>query len=78
MTTPTTTPLALTDAQLTAVYQAAGPLEPRDRASFLEALAGVLRGRNEIGDGELHQAIRETQRQFVTRLRVHANWHCDA
>ena len=75
MTTPTTTPIGLTDEQMTAVYRAAGPLEPRARSAFLGALASALRGRGEIGDGELHQAIRETQRKYVTNLRVHASWH---
>ena len=75
MTTPTTTPIGLTDEQMNMVYSAAGPLEPRARSAFLEALASALRGRGEIGDGELHRAIAEAQRRYVSHLRVHASWH---
>ena len=75
MTTPTTTPIGLTDEQMTAVYRASAPLEPRARSAFLEALAAALRGRGAIGDGELHRAIAEEQRRYVSHLRVHASWH---
>jgi hypothetical protein len=70
MPTPTTTPIGLTDDQMAMVYSAAGPLEPRARSAFLAELANALRGRGEIGDGELHQAIRETQRKYFNGLRT--------
>ncbi len=75
MTTPTTTPIGLTDEQMNTVYSRGGTIGASRRSAFLEALASALRGRGEIGDGELHQAIRETQREYVTNLRVHASWH---
>jgi hypothetical protein len=69
MPTPATTPIGLTDEQMSMVYSASAPLEPRARSAFLAELANALRGRGEIGDGELHQVIRETQRKYFTGLR---------
>jgi hypothetical protein len=74
-TTPTTTPIGLTDEQMNMIYSAVAPLEVRARAGFLEALATALCSRGEIGDGELHRAIVEAQRKYVTNLRAHASWH---
>ena len=59
MSTPPN-PISLSDAQLTAVMTAAGPLHPADRDLFLRALADRLRGEELIGDGNLARAIRET------------------
>jgi hypothetical protein len=56
-------PLALTDAQLDAVFRACAPLQPHARAGFLEAVAAALQGR-EIGDGSVGRAIAAAQRQF--------------
>jgi hypothetical protein len=39
------TPLRLSDSELDAVFAAARPLRPRDRAAFLNALAIELQGR---------------------------------
>jgi hypothetical protein len=61
---PISSPLSLSDAQLTAVMQAAAPLQPRDRASFLEALAKALQAQPVIGDGTVHRAIADTQKRF--------------
>jgi hypothetical protein len=58
------TPLALTDSKLDAVFAAARPLRPRDRDSFLQALAAELQGR-EIGPGSLGRAIVVVQRRFL-------------
>jgi hypothetical protein len=44
-------PIALTDAQMTAVLAACAPLQQIDRPAFLEALANLLSGHSEIGDG---------------------------
>jgi hypothetical protein len=49
-------PIALTDAQLTAVFEAARPLAVRDRDTFLQAVAEALQARREIGDGDVHRA----------------------
>jgi hypothetical protein len=57
-------PIRLTDAQLTAVFEAARPLAVRDRDAFLQAVAEVLQGQRVIGDGDVHRAIRVAQRRF--------------
>jgi hypothetical protein len=53
------TPLALTDAQLTALMILAKPLQPRCRSTFMRIVAHVLHGRGDIGDGELHRLAAE-------------------
>jgi hypothetical protein len=62
-------PLALTDAQLTAIMGLARPLLPAQRTAFLEMLAAKLNGRREIGDGMLYQLCRELQRPIENRGR---------
>jgi hypothetical protein len=57
-------PLALTDSQLDAVYQAAGPLSPAVRPAFLELVAQALAGAGEIGDGTVARVCAEVQRRF--------------
>jgi hypothetical protein len=57
-------PLALTDAQLTAVFEAARPLAVRDRDAFLQAVAEALQGHREIGDGDVARVVRMVQRRF--------------
>jgi hypothetical protein len=54
-------PIALSDAQLSAVMTAAEPLAPSDRAAFLEHVATLLRD-IEVGDGAVHRAIATAQR----------------
>jgi hypothetical protein len=56
-------PIRLTDAQLTAVFEAARPLAVRDRDAFLQAVAELLQARPEIGDGDVHRAIVVAQRR---------------
>ena len=53
-----TGPLALTDQQYLAVCQACEPMLPPDRDAFLRALAQLLQGEAEIGDGTVARAIR--------------------
>src|SRR4029450_2130540 len=55
-------PIRLTDAQLTAVFDAA--LAVRDRDAFLQAVAEALQGHREIGDGDVHRALVAAQRRF--------------
>jgi hypothetical protein len=43
--------IKLTDAQLDAIFRAAGPLHPDDRSRFLERVAAMLGACVEIGDG---------------------------
>ena len=47
-----------------AVIHATRPLAPTECGAFLTALQGLLAGRSEIGDGELHRVIRDLQRQY--------------
>jgi hypothetical protein len=56
-------PIALTDAQLTAVFEAARPLAVRDRDAFLLDLAAALQGITDPGDGDVARAIRAVQRR---------------
>ena len=57
-------PIALTDGQLTRLLTACAPLDVTQRPAFLEAVAAELRQHQEIGDGTIDRAIRQTQRQF--------------
>jgi hypothetical protein len=70
-------PIALTDAQLTAVFEAARPLAVASRDAFLLDLAAALAGITEPGDGDVARAIRAVQRkhfdppQFDERVQPH-------
>jgi hypothetical protein len=57
-------PLALTDDQLTIVRRLAEPLQLAARAGYLERVAQLLRGQIEIGDGVVHRAAEQAQREF--------------
>jgi hypothetical protein len=57
-------PVKLTDAQLSAVFEAARPLQPADRDAFLVDLAGALQGQENLGDGTVFRLIREVQRRY--------------
>jgi hypothetical protein len=59
-------PLALTDAQITAVMQLSRPLLPAQRTAFVELLAAKLNGHREIGDGLLYQICRDLQRELFS------------
>ena len=59
-------PLGLTDAQLTAVMQAAGPLDPQKRGVFLERVAARLRYiGSRLNDEELNAAIQVVLRSLI-------------
>ena len=51
-------PLALSDAQLAMVMRLAAPLAPACRDALLRILAHELRGRCDVGDGELYRVAR--------------------
>ncbi|MFZ0460497.1 MAG: hypothetical protein WAM17_19030 [Rhodoplanes sp.] len=51
-------PLALSDAQLATIMRLAEPLTPSCRDALLRILAHELRGRHDVGDGELHRIVR--------------------
>jgi hypothetical protein len=57
-------PMALTHHQQAALFLAARPLEPHQRAAFRAAVAAELNGCTDPGDGELHRIIRKVQSQF--------------
>jgi predicted DNA-binding transcriptional regulator YafY len=56
-------PISLTDSELTAVMDAARPLQPRDRDRFLRAVAQAIAELPEIGPGSVHRAIASVWRQ---------------
>jgi hypothetical protein len=56
-------PIRLTDAQLTAVFEAARPLAVASRDAFLLDLAVALAGIADPGDGDVARAIRAVQRK---------------
>jgi predicted DNA-binding transcriptional regulator YafY len=56
-------PISLTDSELTAVMDAARPLQPRDRDRFLRAVARAIAELPEIGPGSVHRAIASVWRQ---------------
>jgi hypothetical protein len=58
-------PLSLSDAQMDAVMRAAQPLSPADRADCLQAVADLLQGVRQPGDGDVFRAGREAQRRFL-------------
>jgi hypothetical protein len=50
--------LRLSDSQLDDVMRLCRPLAPRCRDALLRILAHELRGRRDVGDGELHRLTR--------------------
>jgi hypothetical protein len=44
--------LRLSDENLDTLRTAAAPLDPRDRARFLEAVAEACQGKSDLGGGE--------------------------
>ncbi len=57
-------PIAVSDAQMSAILAAAQPLQPVERSTFLATLARRLQNEPElIGDGALHRLIREVVRE---------------
>jgi hypothetical protein len=66
-------PIALTDAQLTAVMTAAAPLHPRFRGEFLQEVANELARLPEVGDGNLHRILGQVQRKHHEPPRESGN-----
>jgi hypothetical protein len=56
-------PLALSDAQVSAIMALSRPLSPDQRSRFLEMLAAKLTGQRELGDGAIYRLCRELQRE---------------
>jgi hypothetical protein len=61
-------PIAFSDAQITAVLDAAKVLAPDVRAAFLEAVVEALQG-SDVGDGQVYRAIRAAQQRFLVPPR---------
>jgi hypothetical protein len=57
-------PIRLSDSELDAVMAAARPLPVESRDAFLQEVASLLRGCDEIGPGTVHRAIAMAQRRF--------------
>jgi hypothetical protein len=53
------TPLALSDAELAVVMQAAQPLAPDQRDGFLQAVAAELAQIPAVGPGAVHRVCRQ-------------------
>jgi hypothetical protein len=70
--------LRLSDSQLDAVMRLCRPLAPRCRDALLRILAHELRGRGDVGDGELHRLARTIIRDnglFDPPLRTNPPQH---
>jgi hypothetical protein len=61
-----TTPIALSDEQMTAIWAAAMPLDVKARGAFLEDVARELSRASVIGDGITHRIIMEFQRRHFS------------
>jgi hypothetical protein len=59
-------PLALSDAQVSAIMAVSRPLSPDQRSRFLEMLAAKLTGQRELGDGAIYRLCRELQREYFS------------
>ena len=66
-------PLSLSDSELSAIVEAARPLEPNARAAFVEAVAVELARHPVIGDGTVGRVVREVQRQHFSPPSLHGN-----
>jgi hypothetical protein len=58
------TPIALTDAELDAVFAAAQPIAIERRDAFLRHVAHALQGCSELGPGAVFRAICAAQRAY--------------
>ena len=58
-------PLRLSDAQLAQLRSLAAPIPRQQRALFLQLVADLLADAREIGDGDVHRAGIEAQRECL-------------
>ena len=56
---------SFTDDQMSAITDAARPLHPHDRASFVTDAHNVLRQRAGLTPGELVRVLQDLQRQYL-------------
>jgi hypothetical protein len=61
---------SFSDSQLDQIFRAAKPLNPAERAAFLEDLASELRQAPHLGDGALYRTLRDLQRRYYTPPEV--------
>jgi hypothetical protein len=59
-----TSPLCLTDAQMSALLAASYPLHANQRNEFLETCARELARLGDIGDGDVHRVVMAVQKRF--------------
>jgi hypothetical protein len=59
-----TTPICLTDDQISALFAAAHPLPPASRSAFLEHCARELAQLPELGDGAVHRVVMSVQKLY--------------
>ena len=64
-------PLALSDAELEIVMNAAKPLQPHERNAFLVALSIELARERQLGPGVIHRTCANLQRQFRDPPNLH-------
>ena len=67
-------PLALSDSELDIIMDAAGPLSPADRQSFLEHVASVLTAQPMLGDGVVSRVCREIFKQHWKAPELERNY----
>lgn len=69
--------IALSDADLAAVINAASVLHPADRDPFLRAVADELMKLRvgELGPGSVARVVRQTQKQFFRPPSFQGNLH---
>jgi hypothetical protein len=56
-------PLALSDSEITTIMAACRPLSPSDRDAFLQHVASALAGQPVLGDGVVARVCREIFRE---------------
>jgi hypothetical protein len=62
---PSPAPLRLSDRQLAIVKSLATPLSSLQRAVYLERVAALLRGREQLEDAEVHKVGRIAQAELL-------------
>src|SRR5262249_6004065 len=69
--------LKFTDDQISVIESYARPLHVNQRSEFLQSVAELLNGHDEIGDGTIARACAEVQRRYLrpTDLRAGQGKH---
>jgi hypothetical protein len=64
-------PIHLTDAQMSALLAASYPLHANQRNQFLETCARELARLGDIGDGDVHRVVMAVQKRFFDPPPIH-------